>query len=409
MRETLLIIGGGFEALEGIKTAQRLGLRLIIVDGNVNAPGFKLSDYKIVVSTYDFLKILQEIKKLEKNGVRIDGVISMCADVPLCVAIIAKKLSLPGLSIQTARLVSDKLAMKDELKAKGIPIPKYADVSDKKNLHRSAQNIGFPIVVKPVDSRGSRGVQIIDFEKDLETAWVIARSNSPTHRVMIEEFLQGPQISTETICNDGAYATIGFADRNYEWLPETKPYIIENGGDAPTQLGTYAKEEITNVVEKAALSLGITTGIAKGDMVYTDKGAKVIEIAGRLSGGYFSTIQIPLATGIDFVEKAIKIALGKTLNPSELIPQKKQAVAIRYIKLDPGIFISVKGLQKARSSTGVKMLQFFIKKNEKILKLSDHTKRSGFVITVGKTKAEAITRAEKALSKLSFQILDFKL
>ena len=88
--------------------------------------------------------------------------------------------------------------------------------------------------------------------------------------------------------------------------------------------------------EQAALAMGITTGIAKGDMVLTKDGPKAVEIAARLSGGWFSTDQIPLATGVDLIGAAIKIALGEYVPEEDLIPRYQKGVAIRYFFPEPG-------------------------------------------------------------------------
>lgn len=401
--KNLLIIGAGIEACEGIKTAKSMGLKLIIADGNPKAPGLALADWKIIASTYDGDAILKQINALIKQGVVIHGAMAMCADVPMSVATVTAALDLPGLSLESAFWVSDKLAMKDRLKAKGVPIPDYADVSDPSLLQHRAKEIGFPLIIKPVDSRGARGVQLIDTPDLLPSAWELAAKESPTARVMLEEYLDGPQFSTETLIDNGNCYTLGFADRNYEWLPRTKPFIIENGGDAPTAASERIKSEIIATVEHAATALGITQGIAKGDMVYTKDGAKVIEIAGRLSGGFFSTTQIPLATGVNFIEKAVKLALGEALSLPEVTPNKERAVAIRYLDLTPGKVRAIHGAEQACQAEGVAMFKLFIGAGDEIHPLANHTQRAGFAIASASTKQGAIERAMSALANIKIE------
>jgi len=396
----LLIIGAGVEACEGIKIAKSMGLKLIIVDGNPNAPGLEMADWRIIESTYHGQGILSKTQALINMGVSVDGVIAMCADVPLSVATVSNALGLAGLSLESAFLVSDKLAMKVKLQSEGIPIPRFADVSDKSILTEQASAIGFPLIIKPVDSRGARGVQLIDMASELDSAWELAAKESPTSRVMLEEYLEGPQFSTETLVDRGHYYTLGFADRNYEWLPRTKPFIIENGGDAPTGVNANIKAEVIATVERAAEALGINQGVAKGDMVYTDQGAKVIEIAGRLSGGFFSTVQIPLATGVNFIEKAIKLALGEQLSDEDVSIKQQRAVAIRYLDLPSGKVIHIEGVSDASSEPGIEMLKIFIEPGSIIYPLAYHTQRTGFAIATADDKAMAITRAQTALSKI---------
>jgi len=396
----LLIIGAGIEASEGIKIAKSMGLKLIIVDGNPYAPGFEMADWCIVESTYNSQEILRKTQALISTGIRVDGVIAMCADVPLSVATISNALGLSGLSLNSAFLVSDKLAMKVKLQSEGIPIPHFADVSDKLTLTEKAFAIGFPLIIKPVDSRGARGVQLISSASELDNAWELAAKESPTSRVMLEEYLEGPQFSTETLVDRGRCYTLGFADRNYEWLPRTKPFIIENGGDAPTGVSANIKAEVIATVEQAAAALGIYQGVAKGDMVYTAQGAKVIEIAGRLSGGFFSTTQIPLATGVNFIEKAIKLALGEPLTEEEVTAQYQRAVAIRYLDLPSGKVNHIEGVSEASRESGIEMLKIFIEPGSIICPLANHTQRAGFAIATADDKAVAITRAQTALSKI---------
>ncbi|NRD74820.1 ATP-grasp domain-containing protein [Shewanella sp. VB17] len=403
MNKSLIIIGAGIEACEGIKIAKEMGLKLIIIDGDPIAPGFKFADISLIISTYDGKEITNKALALKNRGIVIDGVIAMCSDVPLSVANVTDKLNLPGLSIKSASLVADKLLMKERLQQMGIPIPHFSAVNSLDSLKALALDWGYPFIIKPVDSRGARGVQLIESGCQLEQAFIQAYNESPTQRVMIEEYLIGPQISTETLIENSNCYTLGFSDRNYEWLLRTKPQIIENGGDSPSKLSQDEQQQVTATVEAAALALGITQGVAKGDMVLTPDGAKVIEIAGRLSGGYFSTTQIPLATGVNFVEQAIKLALGEPLNIEHLTPSRLQGVAIRYLDLKPGVVERVLNLDKAATSKGVEMLSTFIKPGDTISSLTSHTQRSGFVICTGTSKEEAVYRAQKALAHITVE------
>lgn len=406
MQKCLMAIGGGTEAYIGLQTAKAMGLKLIVVDGNPSAPGFELADKKLVISTYDADEIANQAETLVCAGTRIDGVIAMCADVPLSVSSVALRLKLPGLSLNAAQWLSDKLLMKARLQAKGIPIPRFRAASSVEDLKSAATEWGFPLVVKPVDSRGARGVQYIDAISQFPQALACAQAESPTGRAMVEEYLTGLQVSTETLVSDNKCYTLGFADRNYEWLERTKPFMIENGGDAPSALPTAHQNDIIQVAEQAALALGIHVGVAKGDMVMTPSGAKVIEMAGRLSGGYFSTTQIPLATGINFIEKAIKLALGETLSADEVTPRQHKAVAIRYLDLPVGTVQSITGIEAAKHAPGVHMLSIAIAPGSQIQPLENHTQRSGFVITSAATKADAISAAYNALNLIKVDYVD---
>ena len=401
MNKTLLLIGASAESYEGINIAKHMGLKTIVADGNPNAVGLALADYKIIASIYDGPAILAAVKTLQQQGIHIDGVIAMCADVPETVAMLTNALQLPGLNLETARLVADKLAMKDRLKAADIPIPLYCAIDQHVNVDQLIARLNLPLIIKPVDSRGARGVQLIDKPDDILPAINIAEQESPSGRAMAEEYLAGPQVSTETLIEHGKAYTIGFSDRNYEWLEKTKPFFIENGGDIPSHLNSDIQKKIISVVEKAALALGIENGVAKGDMVWTERGAKVIEIAGRLSGGYFSTTQIPLATGVPFVEQAIKLALGEPMEKNTLSNTTHRGAAIRYLSLKPGKIKHIFGVNEAKQMAGVALLNMLVKEGDEIINVTNHAQRSGLVICSGESKQQAVERAENALSKIS--------
>src|SRR5258708_790235 len=132
---------------------------------------------------------------------------------------------------------------------------------------------------------------------------------------MVEEFHAGQQISTESILLEGVAYTPGLADRNYEFLDRFAPHIIENGGDLPTRLSAEEQQSIRDLIQQAAASMGVRNGVVKGDVVFHVGKPFIIELATRLSGGYFCTHEIPLSTGVDFVGGAIRLALGERVSP----------------------------------------------------------------------------------------------
>lgn len=393
MRKTLLIVSGGIEAVPGIRRAKEMGLHVVVSDMNPNAPGFTVADDCIIASTYDIEATVAAAKRYHDTKRPIDGVICIASDVPLTVASVAAGLGLPGISIQCARLATDKLAMKQCFVEKVVAVPWFSKVDSLKHLKQIVSEYGLPLVLKPIDSRGARGVLRLTVDVDLDWAYKHSMSFSPTGRVMVEEYLEGPQISTESVLIDGKAFTPGFTDRNYEFLDRFAPYIIENGGHQPSILTQGQRNAVSRLAERAALAMGITTGIAKGDMVLTKDGPKVIEIAARLSGGWFSTDQIPLAGGVDLVGSAIRLAIGEKVGEEDLITKYQKGVTIRYFFPEPGHVVRIKNVEQFKQVSWVYRLGFFIKPGDILEPVTNHTKRAGFVITTGETRDEAIDRA----------------
>jgi biotin carboxylase len=401
---TLWIVSGGKEAVPGIKRAKQLGLRVVVSDGDPSAPGFRFADEHFVVSTYDVEEHIRTVSHYHRNRFPVDGVLSMAADVPLTVASIAEELGVAGIPLDTARLASDKFLMKRHFAACGVPIPWFRSVQNLGEFEEVARQRELPLILKPVDSRGGRGVLRITRNTQLAEAFEISRSASPSQRVMVEEFLQGPQISTESILLDNCSITPGFSDRNYEYLDRFSPYVVENGGTQPTRLNADDQAAVVETAEKAARSLSLSNWTVKGDLVFTSQGPKVIEMAPRLSGGWFATDQIPLFAGVDIVAVAIRLALGETVEPDEIRPRKSDAVAIRYFFPPPGKVVSIAGLEDFQDQPWVHRLSLSLKPGDRVEPITDHTKRVGFVITTGPTRATAVRRAERVIDGVELQI-----
>ncbi len=400
MTKTIWIIGGGVEAIPGIRLAKKLGLNVVVSDGSLNAPGLKFADNSVIASTYDIEGTVDAACKYHQNVNPVDGVICIATDVPLTVASVAEKLSLPGITTETARKCSDKFLMKETLLAAGIPIPWFSLVKSVSELCSIISERGFPLVIKPVDSRGARGVIRITELLDLEWAFEYSKSFSPTSRVMVEEFLEGRQYSTESVIMDEKNITLGFAERNYEFLEELSPYIIENGGQQPAKIDKKELDSIVNLVEKSSQILGISNATSKGDVVMSKEGPKIIEIAPRLSGGYFSSDQIELVTGINITEIAIRLSLGEKINKDKLLFRHQNAVAIRYFFPKPGKITSISNIDSFKNKSWVHKLNLFFGVGDVLEKITDHTKRCGFVITTGNTRDEAVERAKTVVKNV---------
>nr|WP_279382495.1 ATP-grasp domain-containing protein [Acanthopleuribacter pedis] len=297
----------------------------------------------------------------------------------------------------------DKLAMKDQLARGGVALPWYHAVSDAAHLKALSEAHPEPLILKPVDSRGARGVlQLGDAANriDLDWAFSYAQPFSPTGRVMVEAFLPGPQISTESLVLNGAVHTPGFSDRNYELMAALAPHVVEDGGNLPSFLAEPEQALIREEVARAALAMGVQNGVVKGDMVLSGGRAYVIEIATRLSGGYFCTHSIPLNTGVDFVGCAIRQALGEAVTAQALTPQYQRHVCQRYFFPEPGRVVSVSGAEAVAAREEIPFCEVRVQAGDEIGSIENHPGRPGLVIAIGSTRAEAQAAAERAVADI---------
>lgn len=395
--KTLLLIGAGVESIPVYQQAQAMQLTIIGVDKNPTAPARPFANAFIEQSVFDPQAILADISKRELT---IDGVVAACTDTPLTVASIGAALGLTTLSLPAAQQVANKHLMKTTLLQASVPTASGVLLRSMEDLQGNNSLLPFPVILKPTDSRGARGVFFCENAEQLSTYFPDSLAESKSASVLLEEFLAGPQISTEGLMLNGKLCNLGFSDRNYEWLAHTKPYMIENGGEYPSHLDSATQVDVLATFEAAAKALGIANGIVKGDMVVHQGKAKVIEIAGRLSGGYFSTVQIPYATGVNLVAAVIQQALSETVTADQLAPLQSQAVAIRYKKCEPGRVATIDGCEAFYQSEQLVHAGIFCQPGDHYGTVANHTDRAAFAITGGSSASAAVTAANAALEQL---------
>ncbi len=398
-KKRLLIIGAGQEQAPAYKIALKMGLKVVGSDMDPHAPAFRFTDEKIIASTYDAEETLEEALKYHESK-PIDGVMTLACDTPTAVALVAKTLGLQGNSLETAKLSSDKLLQLHRFRSDNLPIPAYREIQTEEQLESAIADWGFPLILKPPDNRGARGVLRLTESVDLRWAFRESLSNSGSGSVIVQKFIPGEQISSESIVVSGKAYTAMYSGRNYEFLEKYAPYIIENGGCLPADITETRQKALDDVVQRAAESLGVENGPLKGDLVLTDKGPMVLEFATRMGGGYAVSHSIPLTHGVHLVEQVIRQALGRTPRVEDLIPAYKQSAALRFFFPFPGVVKEIKGFDKLGGPDGVVLKRLYVKEGDVIAPVTDHTKRAGCVIAVGKDKEEAEQRAAKAVDSV---------
>lgn len=401
LTKSLLIIGAGREQVPVYQIAKKMGLFIIGTDINPQAPAFEFADVRLHCSTRNAQETLETVLEYAKVN-SIDGVMTVANDVPFTVALVADKLKLPGISLRSAKLVSNKISMKEQFVRHGIPTPKFDVINTKDDFFKKVKEKNFPLVLKPSDGRGARGVLFIDENTDISFAWNHSIQNSNNKKLLLEEFIEGDQLSVEGIFLDGKYHSIAFADRNYNNLQLTKPFIVENGGVIPSKHEDKILNEISKVIENAAHSLEINTGTVKADIVLSENGPMIIEIAARLSGNYLATHHIPMAYGIDIVSAAINMALGIKIKEDSLQAKKRNYLCARFFFPQPGTIKSIKGIEEVKSLNYVKMLEIYRKEGEFQPLIDNHAARAGTILCEGSTYEESVEHTNTAVDHIKF-------
>jgi biotin carboxylase len=307
---------------------------------------------------------------------------------------------------EVALRATNKLERIKRLKECGIPCANYAFASDEDQLLKEAKKIGYPLIIKPIDSAGARGVQEVDSEDRLVRSYAEAILFSDTKTVLLEEKLIGPEISTESLVFNNQIYTFAFADRNYLKKDLFYPFFVEDGINYPSSLDENLKNEVYKLVEKTIKALEIDFGAAKGDIIIDRGIPKIIEMAARTSGGWFSAGSIRVATGSNVLKPLLQMSVGLSPDLSEVKPKYNLGCAQRYIiPVEDGVVTEISGLDEAVQSPGVQMSNFFMPKiGSRIKKSTNHSERFGQIICTGSSREEAIKRCEEAILKIKIKI-----
>ena len=278
--KTILFIGGGRETVYAVKQAQSMGSRTVVADENPGCACRDVAD-EFMHAYIDDVMRTAHVSELRRDS--IDGVICAASDFPATAATVAQALGLNGISPLTGWTSSSKLEMKIRFLEAGLTVPRFHVVRSGEHLKALARQAPYPIVIKPDDSRGSRGVMRLSMRNTVED-YEESKVHSSIERVIAEEWLDGRQVSTEGLVISGASHTVAISDRNYSRLDEFAPYVIEDGGSIPTELSPYVCQKIEAVMQRAVDVLGINSGPIKGDLVVCGSQPFIIEVAPRLSG-----------------------------------------------------------------------------------------------------------------------------
>ena len=389
----ILIIGAGVLQLPAIQKAKGLGLQVAVVDMDCNAPGILYADCYFEVSTNDVANILSVAEIF-----RPDAVMTLATDMPMrSVAAVAEKFGLHAISPDVAVRATDKIEMIRCFETYKIPPPWFEVITSEKELDTLLVKHLPPFIMKPNDASGSRGVILVDDIQEVRGAFLYSKSISKSGFVLIEEYMQGPEVSVEVMTIKGQTTVLAVTDK----LTTGAPFFVEMGHSQPSVLSNEIIEKVKDIAIKAVQAIGIDNSPSHVEIIVTEDGPKLVEIGARLGGDCITTYLIPLSIGVDMVTACILLALGQE---PDILPKYQKGAAIRYVKCKKGILQDIIGLDKAMSDPNIKHIEIVKKVGDKIIPVHSSGDRVGYVIAQATTPLEAIRASEKALNEIKFEV-----
>ncbi|QRO82727.1 ATP-grasp domain-containing protein [Corynebacterium glucuronolyticum] len=392
MTERILIIGGSELQLPAILEARSMGLEVGVADQDVHAIGRSYADVFFPISTIDEQAVVETARSWCPSAI-----ITIATDWPMrSVARACEALQLPSISYRTARLRTDKFLMIQEFQRCDVAAPWFRLIQAEEDID-SISIPSYPCVTKPVDSSGSRGVQVVENFEQLKNAIDYSSKQSRLGMVLVEEFLDGPEVSVEMLVIDGHAHVLVITDK----VTSGPPNFVESAHFQPSQLEPEIKEKIEQLSKQAVEALEITTGAVHAEIIVTPRGPKMVEVGARMGGDRIGSHMVELSTGINMTRAVIQLAFGQKPDIELRTPRY---VAHRFLRANPGQVVRIDGVIQAREIPGVQ--EVFI--NRSVGSRQPETRssgdRPGSVLVAGENYEEVVEAAERAAGLIHFVV-----
>jgi len=312
-KDAIICLAAGKSQEQIIVKAKSLGYIVVAIDQNREAPGFKYADIKIYQSTYNANAIIKELKLL-KSKFRWVGVLNRSSGPPVITAAkICKYFNIPGVPIESAQNLVNKDELRESCLKYGIPSPTYKIYSiDEREIVFCNK---FPIVVKPALSLvGKSGISVVRSKEELNKSIDYAIGNTVNGKIIVEEFLEGPDISLVSFVTDGKLCSLCLLD---EINKEKGDGIIVGRG-----FKTHSKDENDWMLQVQKISTEIISNfkIERSPFMVSFRAnsnnvLKLMEVHLDLGGDLLIEELYPKVFPFDFLELAIKMAFGKIKCP----------------------------------------------------------------------------------------------
>ena len=389
--DALLVLGAGPAQLGLLAAARERGLHVIAVDRDPRAPGFHYADRRAILSSEDE----PAIERLARSA-RIAGIVAPGTDWPVGVAArIADHLRLPHpLSPASAALAVSKLRQRARFDEAGVPQPVWKELTRGDPI----DDLRVPAVVKAPDRQGQRGLSLVRSPDELHEAVAKAYQASRAGVALVEEIVDGPEVTVNAFSVDGVFYPLTVTDRE---TAEPPAFGVAVAHVWPSE---HADERAVEAARLAAGALGIENGPTYTQLRLGADGPRVVELAARLGGGHDAEL-CRAALGVDLNALAVAAALGEAVESPRPEPQAGGAVT-RFLVPPEGRLAATHGVEEARGVDGVVDVHVYRAPGHEFGPFRTGADRAGAVLALGGSREEALARARRATDLIRFELAD---
>ena len=385
----LLVLGAGAAQLGLLEAAAACDVTVIAVDRDPLAPGFAFADERAVISSEDE----EGIERLARVRA-VDGLISPGADWPVGIAArVAERLGLPHpISGATAVLATTKTRQRERFAAAGVLQPRTFSTGD--------PAISFPCVVKAPDRQGQRGLTLVGEQSALAAAVEAAVAESRGGGVLVEELIDGPELTVNAVSRDGTFFPLAVTDRI---LADPPAFGVALAHAWPS---AHPTGSVVEAARGAVAALGIENGPSYTQIRLGPDGRPyVVEVAARLGGGHDAEL-CQAAVGVDLNDLAVSFALGD--DPRDEVARGRGegsgGACVLFLVAPEGVLRATEGVEEAGAVEGVRWVRTYRRPGWRFGPLRRGADRAGAILATGADRADALARARRAAQAVRFLV-----
>lgn len=366
----IAILGASYLQRPLVQKAKELGIETHVFAWNKGNVVNDISDFYYPISILDKEEIL-----VVCSEVGIDAIISIASDIAMpSVNFIANKLGLIGNSIKSSIISTDKYEMRKALSQSGMSCPNFSFFDDS-NFIIKKNDLNFPIIVKPTDRSGSRGVTMVEDSINVNPAITKALKHSFKKSVIVEEFIEGREFSIEIISFKGKHYPLAITDK----VTTGAPFFVETEHHQPADISKNLEKKIFTTISRALDILEIKNGASHSEIIITeDLNISIVEVAARMGGDFIGSDLVMLSRGYDFLKGVIDVALNQFtfINYSNL---KNENSGVYFVIPKSGKIVSVK-IKSDKYNSIVKALPIINVGDHIDSTLDGSEKRAGIIV-----------------------------
>ena len=399
-RRHVLVVGCGFPQLGLIRAAKRLGYEVTGADLNPGAVGVVEVDHFLQASTGDVGAICSAFRESGAKGIATSG-----SELALTTtAHAAERLRLPFYAdTETVHRCQAKDAMRAGYRAAGLEVPFFEPCSTLDDARAFAERVGLPIVIKPANGWGQRGVSRIDDIKEIEAAFLHAAEISHGGGgAVLEACIDGHELSVNGWVEDGELVSYCVTDR--EVFPGTKPLGVMRSEITPPSVDASLVDKAVNTARAGARALGLMRGPCYSQVAVSAERAVLFETAARLGGGFDADVT-RLACGVDLYARLLGVAFEDEALERQGKPHPIKPAMVRFLAPKPGQLQAIEGLEQVKSMPGVVDAAVYAEPGDLLEPLLFAAKRVAHILVTGESRQQIVDRADAAEQQLRLVIL----